>query len=88
LGIWAAAAKTSQEKSLKVEEALKTYTVNAAYASFCERKKGTLEVGKFADFTILSEDLLKVEPNQIKNVSVVMTVVNGKVVYRNKGQLS
>jgi predicted amidohydrolase YtcJ len=88
LGIWAAVAKISQEKSLKVDEALKTYTVNAAYASFGERKKGTLEVGKFADFTILSEDLLKVEPNQIKNVSVVMTVVNGKVVYERKGQLS
>jgi predicted amidohydrolase YtcJ len=81
LGIWAAVAETGSHESLIVKEALKTYTSNAAYASFNENEKGTIEVGKLADFTILSDDLLNIEPNMIKKVKVEMTVVGGKVVY-------
>jgi predicted amidohydrolase YtcJ len=85
LGVWAAVArKDFAEESLSVEEALKTYTLNAAYASFDERKKGTLEAGKFADFTILSGDLFSVQPKDIKGVAVEMTVVDGKIVYDGK----
>jgi len=82
LGIWAAVArKTFKEESLTVEEALKTYTVNAAYASFDENVKGTIEVGKHADFVVLSEDILAVPPDRIRDVKVEMTVVGGKIVY-------
>jgi predicted amidohydrolase YtcJ len=82
LGVWAAVArKNFAEESLTVEEALQTYTINAAYASFDEDKKGTIETGKFADMTILSDDLFKVKPDNIKNVNVEMTIVNGKIVY-------
>jgi predicted amidohydrolase YtcJ len=83
LGIWAAVArKTFMEENLTVEEALKTYTVNAAYASFDEDKRGTIDVGKFADLTVLSKDLFNIAPNELREVEVEMTIVSGKVVYK------
>jgi hypothetical protein len=82
LGVWAAVArKGSAEESLTLEEALRTYTLNAAYASFDENKKGTIEVGKFADLTILSNDLDTVSPEKIKDMAVEMVLVNGEIVY-------
>lgn len=85
LGIWAAVARKSfAEEGLTVEEALKTYTSNAAYASFDEYKRGTIEVGKHADMTVLSDDLYCVPPDGIRKISVEMTVVDGKVVYARK----
>ena len=82
LGVWAAVARKSfPEESLTVEEALKTYSLNSAYASFDEDKRGTIEAGKLADFTILSEDLFKIKPDEIRNVKVEMTIVDGKIVY-------
>ena len=82
LGIWAAVTrKTSPEENLTVEEALKTYTVNAAYASFDETKRGTIEAGKLADLTILSDDPTAIPPDKIKNVTVETVLVDGKTVY-------
>jgi predicted amidohydrolase YtcJ len=82
LGVWAATTrKDSPEESLTTKEALQTYTLNAAYASSDEDKKGTIEVGKFADLTILSDDLFAVSPNEIRDVVVESTLVNGRVVY-------
>jgi predicted amidohydrolase YtcJ len=82
LGVWAAVArKGSAEESLTLEEALRTYTLNAAYASFDESKKGTIEVGKYADLTILSDDLATVSPEKIKDITVEMVLVNGEIVY-------
>lgn len=82
LGVWAAVTRKSfAEENLTVEEALKTYTLNAAYASFDENNKGTIEVGKFADVTVLSDDLLNVPAEEIKSVKVEMTIVDGKIVY-------
>jgi len=82
LGVWAAVArKGSAKESLTLEEALRTYTLNAAYASFDENKKGTIEVGKFADLTILSDDLDTVQPEKIKDMAVEMVLVNGEIVY-------
>jgi len=82
LGVWAAVARKSfAEENLTVEEALKTYTLNAAHASFDENNKGTIEVGKFADLTVLSDDLFNVPSDEIKKVEVEMTIVAGKIVY-------
>lgn len=82
LGVWAAVAKANfAEERLSLDEAVRTYTLNAAYASFEERLKGSIEAGKLADLTVLSEDLDKVPPEKIKDVSVEMTIVGGKVVY-------
>ncbi len=85
LGIWAAATRRNQmEERLTAEEALKTYTLNAAYASFDEDKRGTIEVGKLADLTMLSDDLLSVPVDKIKQIAVDMTLVGGKTVYVKK----
>jgi len=82
LGVWAAVARKSfTEESLTIEEALKTYTLNAAYASFDENKKGTIEAGKFADLTVLADDLFNIPPEKIKSIAVEMTIVDGRIVY-------
>ncbi len=84
-GIWAAVTrKTVAEESLTVEEALKTYTLNASYASFDEDKKGVIKAGKFADLTILSDDIFQIPPDKIRNVAAEMVIVDGKIVYVRK----
>jgi len=89
LGIWAAVARKSfPEETLTVEEALETYTLNAAYASFDENNKGTIEAGKFADLTVLSDDLFNLPPDEIKRAKVEMTIVDGKIVYSRNSQIS
>jgi hypothetical protein len=70
------------EQKISVEEALRAYTVNAAYAQFAERDKGSLEVGKLADFALINRDLTKIPPAELKDARVVLTVVGGKVVHR------
>jgi predicted amidohydrolase YtcJ len=62
-------------------EALKAYTTHAAYCSFEEDLKGSIEVGKLADFTILSDNPLTVEPEKIKNIDVEQAFVGGRNVY-------
>ncbi len=82
LGLWAAVDRESfPEERLSVEEVLEAYTVNAAYFSFEEEVKGSIEVGKYADLTVLSHDPFKVEPKKIKDIHVEMTIVDGKVVF-------
>jgi predicted amidohydrolase YtcJ len=65
---------------MTVEEALRAYTSDAAYAAFEEKDKGTLEPGKLADFVILDQDITRVAPNQIRAARVVVTVVGGRIV--------
>jgi len=66
------------------EEAIKMFTVEAAYASFEEEEKGSLSVGKLADYVILSGDPLATDPDRTKDLKVLATVVGGKVVYEDK----
>jgi predicted amidohydrolase YtcJ len=63
-------------------EALKSYTINGAYASFEENLKGSIKAGKFADLVVLSNDLLKCSDDEIKNTKVLYTIVNGKILYK------
>ena len=63
-------------------EALKSYTINGAYAGFEEKNRGSLTVGKYADMVILSKDILTVPEDQIPSTTVVSTIVGGKVLYR------
>jgi predicted amidohydrolase YtcJ len=65
-------------------EALKSYTINGAYAGFEEENRGSLEPGKYADITVLSKDILKVPENEIPTAKVVHTIVGGKVLYSSK----
>ncbi|MDJ0836215.1 MAG: amidohydrolase [Acidobacteriota bacterium] len=71
------------EQSLKPLEALKCYTANNAYAAYEEDVKGTLSVGKYADFVVLSQDITDGDAEKIKSTKVLMTVVGGKTVYKN-----
>jgi predicted amidohydrolase YtcJ len=64
-----------------VDEALRSYTVDAAYASFEEKIKGSIETGKLADLTIIARDPHETPPNEIGNIEIDMTIVGGKVVY-------
>ena len=70
------------DQKINVVEALNAYTKEAAYSSFDEGIKGTLEPGKLADFVILSDDLMKVEPVKIKDVKVLETYIGGKRVFK------
>lgn len=93
LGIYAATTRRTldgknpngwiPEQKITVEQALIAYTKSAAYASFDEKTKGTLEPGKLADFVILSEDITKINPIKIKDVRVLKTYVGGKKVFDN-----
>jgi predicted amidohydrolase YtcJ len=66
------------------DEALRSYTVNAAYAAFEEDIKGSLAVGKLADVTVLTRDILTVPDDEIESAKVAYTIVGGKVAYRAK----
>lgn len=69
------------DQKLTIDEALKIFTVEGAYASFEEDIKGTLEAGKLADIVVLEKNLYDIEPDEIKDVKVDLTIMDGKVVY-------
>jgi predicted amidohydrolase YtcJ len=62
-------------------QALKSYTINGAYAAFEEGNRGSLKVGKYADVTVLSKDILKIPEDEIPTAKVSYTIVGGKVLY-------
>lgn len=70
------------ENALTPEQALRGMTIWAAKASFEENEKGSLEPGKLADMVVLDVDLLNAQPQQILTASVIMTISNGKIVFR------
>ncbi len=70
------------DQKMTREEALRTYTLYAAYGAFEEDTKGSIEVGKYADFTVFSQDLMTVPDNQILDTQVDYTIVGGKVEYQ------
>jgi len=72
-----------QEKMTR-EQALRSYTLDAAYGAFEEAIKGSIEVGKLADFTIYDQDLMTVPEDEVLNTEVVMTIFNGNVVYQKQ----
>lgn len=71
---------TSQESIFPLD-ALAAYTIWPAYASFEETSKGSLTPGKLADLIVLSDDITKIEPEEILNTRVVLTIIDGKVVW-------
>lgn len=71
------------EQRLSIEQALRMYTNAAARLSFDEDVKGSIELGKLADFTILSENPMKVAPERIADIRVDMTMVGGRVTHRH-----
>jgi len=92
LGIYAAVTRRTldnkhpngwvPEQKITVDEALRAYTINAAYASFEEQLKGSLIPGKLADFVILNQDITTIPSEQIPYTKVMMTVIDGKIVFQ------
>ena len=68
------------EEKITLEEALRAYTVDAAYASFDEGRKGTLAPGRLADFVMLDRNLFDIQPDDIRHARVLLTVVGGRPV--------
>ena len=95
LGLYAAATRTDAqgnpqggwhpEDKLTAYEALRGFTLDAAYAGFAESEVGSLEVGKRADFVVLGQDPLAIDPSQLRNLEVRATYVDGKPVYQAAG---
>ena len=69
------------EQRLTVYEAVKGFTLDAAYGAFEEDIKGSLKIGKLADFVVLSKDIFEIPPKEILNTEVLMTIIGGEVVY-------
>jgi predicted amidohydrolase YtcJ len=74
------------DQRLTRSEALRTMTLDAAYGSFAEREKGSIEVGKLADLVVLSQDILSVPDERLLHTRVEMTVLDGRVLYEG-GQI-
>lgn len=82
LGIHAAVFGENSGKGITVEEAVRAYTLDAAYAEFQEKVKGSITVGKLADLVILSDNIFTMNPNEIEKVEVLQTIMDGKIVYQ------
>jgi predicted amidohydrolase YtcJ len=70
------------EQAVSREQALKMFTIWPAYAAFEEKEKGSVEVGKLADFTVLSQDIMKIPEPEILKTPVEMTIIGGEIVYQ------
>jgi len=91
LGIYAAVTRATldgkypggwfPEQKLTVAEAVEAYTMGSAFAEFQDKEKGSITPGKLADMVLLSDDIFSIEPDKIKGVRVVETIVGGKVVW-------
>jgi predicted amidohydrolase YtcJ len=68
------------------KEALKSYTLDGAYAEFEENYKGSIVVGKAADFTVFDKNIMEIPDAEILNSKVMMTIVGGKIVYQKSEQ--
>ena len=79
-GIYAAVTR-EREHRIQIGEALKIYTEGGAYAEFAEGIKGNLEIGKLADFCVLSDTVLGGHPGRLLSIKNLMTVVGGRIVY-------
>ena len=76
------AAAWHPEQCLTIEEAIRAYTVNPAYASHEDDRKGTVAEGKLADLVVLSRDILTIKPEEILETKVAYTLLGGKIVYK------
>jgi len=72
------------EQKMAIEEAVKGFTIWAAYAAFQENLLGSIETGKLADFTVLDRDILTSDPKDIPSAQVLFTIVGGRVVFEKE----
>jgi len=69
------------EQKISVDEAVRAFTWGSAYAEFQEGIKGTLEVGKVADFIMVSDDIYTIDPVKIRDAKVLLTVIDGRIAF-------
>ena len=69
------------EQKISLDEAIRAYTVGSAYGEFAEKVKGTLSKGKLADAVLLDRDIYKGDPSEIDQAHVVLTILDGNVIY-------
>ncbi len=74
------------EESLSPAEALRAFTLGAAYAAFEEESRGTLEVGKLGDLTVVDANPLEIDPSKLDDIQVRYTILGGKIVYQNPAE--
>ena len=89
VGIYAAVTRKGMsgrvfaaDEAITIEEAVQGYTIKGAYINFEEDIKGSLEPGKLADMIVLSDDILTIDPEEIMNIEIEQTWVDGKLVYQ------
>jgi predicted amidohydrolase YtcJ len=70
------------DQKMTRDQALKSYTLDGAFAEFEEKFKGSIEVGKAADFTVYDKNIMEIPEDEILQAKVQLTVVGGKVVYK------
>jgi predicted amidohydrolase YtcJ len=70
------------EERASLEDMIASFTINGAYANFLEKDTGSLEVGKHADLIVLDQNLFEIPSTEIRNVNILMTLMNGKEIYR------
>ncbi|MEG1551354.1 MAG: amidohydrolase family protein, partial [Oscillospiraceae bacterium] len=73
-----------KDECISVYDALKSVTINAAYQYFEEDKKGSISPSKYADFVILSQNPLTVNPMELRNIEVLATIKNDEVLYQKQ----
>ena len=74
------------EEKLSMHDAIKMYTLDAAYSVFAEDVRGSIKVGKLADFTICDINLMKIDPADVLKMNIEMTIVDGKIVYERNSE--
>jgi predicted amidohydrolase YtcJ len=91
IGIFAAVTRMSErgkpvlaEEGIEPFEALRMFTETAADASFEEQMRGSITIGKAADFVVLNDDPTRVNADEIKTIKVEMTIIDGKIVWERK----
>ncbi len=80
-GIQACILHPNKHQRITLYEALKLFTINCARIGFEEHLKGSIEPGKLADFTVLSDNPYSVKPGDVGEIKVAMTIVGGNIVY-------
>lgn len=83
LGIYSAVNHPNENERVTVLEAIKIFTINSAYAVFEEDKKGSIEVGKYADLVVLNENPLTIDSKKIKDINIVATIKEGNILYED-----
>lgn len=73
------------EQCITVEQAIRSYTINGAWQDHQDNVRGSIEVGKLADLTIIGDNVLTIDPNKIHDIPIIATIVGGQTVYINPG---